>query len=132
MALYLWALGLAALALVSRTSWGRTRSGVFFSKVVLPWVLEPALVYYLKNQGPKTVLKHWRAQLGGPAAAAAAAAPQPSASSDWVKTAAPESFRIELATARKHHALAASISAMVNGAYVRELRDALAGGGQGC
>ena len=59
----------------------------------------------------------------------AAAAPRPSASSDGAETTAPKSFRIELATARKHRALAASISAMVNGAYVRELRDALAGDG---
>lgn len=131
----MWALALLPLVLVSRTSWGRTKSGVFFSKVLLPWVLEPALVYYLKKQGPKTVLKHWRAQLGSPVAAAAAAqltsgSSASVSSSDGAKQqVALTSFRIELATVRKHHALAASISAMVNGAYVRELRDALAGDG---
>ena len=50
-----WAAAIAlvavALALAARTSWGRTKSGVFFSKVILPWVLEPALIYYLKHQG---------------------------------------------------------------------------------
>ena len=54
MAIYLWALGLAALVLVGRTSWGRTKRGVLFSKVVLPWLLEPALVFYLKTQGPNS------------------------------------------------------------------------------
>ena len=94
----------------------------------------------LLPQASGAVLKHWTQQLGGgqaqpqrAAGAAAAAAPPPSSSGSPGTTSAGASnkqpFRIELATARQHRAHAAAISMMVNSAYVRELRDALAGAG---
>ena len=90
--------GLIVLFGLRRTSWGRTKLSVFFSKVIMPWVLEPALVLYLKHQGPRTVLKHWRQQMARPSSAAEAAGSGSSSGDDATYSAEHASFRIELAT----------------------------------
>lgn len=111
---------------ISQTTWGRTKISVFFTKVVLPYVLEPLLIYWFRYFGPRTVLKHWKAQLERH---------QPSIDGVSKRSVAASSssslsFHIELATLRKHRAHVETINAMVNGSYVRELRDALVGGGE--
>ena len=52
----MWSMGwIVAIAVVTVLlvfrNWCRTKLSVFFSKVILPGVLEPALIYWFKFQG---------------------------------------------------------------------------------
>lgn len=103
--------------------WLRTKVHVFFSKVIIPRV-EALLVFYLKATGQRNVEKYWRKQL---AARSAGTIGKPNDDGDSVKatSASAMPFDIRLATVWEHSSKVQEISTMVNGAYVRELKDAL-------
>ena len=123
---FLFVFSLFAVLVLSRTSWGRTKTKVFFSTVLLPWVLEPMLVYWFKFLGPRKVYKHWKAQLARQPFSSGVTSAH-SQQQSGVRNLKGASFRIQLATQREHHPLSANIATMVNRAYVRELKDALVG-----
>lgn len=102
-------------------SWLRTKVNVFFSRVILPR-LEALLVWYLKFSGQRNIEKYWKKQLG---VRVAGAQHKSGKSSTNPTHASAKPFDIRLATVRDHHSRVHEISNMVNGAYVRELRDAL-------
>lgn len=103
-------------------SWIRTKADVFLGKVVLPR-LEALLVWYLKFSGQRNVEKYWRKQL-----ASRVVGTMHKAEGGCNKLSL--SFDIRLGTVREHYDRVQEISAMVNGAYIRELKDALLDGGR--
>jgi len=101
-------------------AWLRTKINGFVSRVLIPR-LEVALVWYLKVSGQRNVEKFWRSQL--PLLAERSA----SEGSENLQTSSAQQplFEIHLATVRAHGKDIQEISAMVNAAYVRELKTAL-------
>lgn len=98
----------------------RTHLGIFVHRHILPY-LEAALVWYLRVSGQRNVEQYWRMQLADKPR-------KKSEQADTSKRPPSTSFEIRLATVRQHGSRTKEISDMVNGAYVRELKDALPDG----